>query len=135
MTQVIGIDHVAITVADMDATCAFYRDLFDAQTVAEHPPEGRVLVRQIALGGALLSVHQAGNGLELVAKHPTIGAADICLRWSGNIAEAVALLQRHGVEVTEGPTPRRTNDGLPSQSVYFRDRDGNLLELMAENSN
>ena len=68
MTQVSGIDHIAITVADMDASCGFYRDLFGAQTVVEYAPQGKVLVRQIAVGGALLSIHQSGNGVELVAK-------------------------------------------------------------------
>jgi hypothetical protein len=55
--------------------------------------EGRVLVRQIAMGGALLSVHQSGKGVELVADRPTVGAADLCFRWSGDIESAVALLQ------------------------------------------
>jgi catechol 2,3-dioxygenase-like lactoylglutathione lyase family enzyme len=131
MSGVSGIDHVAITVADVDASCAFYRDLFDAQTVVEYAPSGKVLVRQIALGGAVLSVHQSGNGIALVAKRPTVGAADICFRWDGSIGSAVSLLREHGIEIVEGPTPRRTADRLPSQSVYFRDPDGNLLELMA----
>ena len=96
-----------------------------------YAPQGKPLVRQIALGGALLSVHQAGNGIELVAKQPTIGSADICFRWNGGIASAVALLNERGVEIIEGPVPRRTADGLPSQSVYFRDPDANLIELMA----
>jgi catechol 2,3-dioxygenase-like lactoylglutathione lyase family enzyme len=131
MPQVVGIDHVAITVENMEAACAFYGRLFGALTVFEYAPDDRVLVRQIAVGGAVLSIHQAGNGVELVAKRPTIGSADICLRWDGNIEDAVALLTGHAVEVIEGPTPRRTADGLPSLSVYFRDPDGNLLELMA----
>jgi catechol 2,3-dioxygenase-like lactoylglutathione lyase family enzyme len=88
-------------------------------------------VRQIALGNTVSSIYQAGNGLELVARHPTTGAADICWRWNGSIESALALLTGHGIEVIEGPTPRRTADGLSSVSVYFRDPDGNLLELMA----
>jgi catechol 2,3-dioxygenase-like lactoylglutathione lyase family enzyme len=131
MSGIMGIDHVAITVADLDASCGFYRDLFQARTLVEYAPNGKVLVRQIAVGGAVLSVHQAGNGVDLVANRPTVGAADICFRWVGTIDGAVALLHDHRVEIIEGPTPRRTADDLPSQSVYFRDIDGNLLELMA----
>ena len=38
----------------------------------------------------------------------------------------------HGdVEVIEGPVPRPAADGRPGQSVYFRDPDGNLLELLS----
>jgi catechol 2,3-dioxygenase-like lactoylglutathione lyase family enzyme len=79
----------------------------------------------------VLSIHQAGNGLGLVAKRPTIGGADFCWRWDGKIDSALALLTEHGIDVIDGPSPRRTADGLPSDSVYFRDPDGNLLELMA----
>jgi catechol 2,3-dioxygenase-like lactoylglutathione lyase family enzyme len=115
----------------MDRSCGFYRDLLGAEQVNEHAVGGEVLVRQIAVGGALLSVHQVGNGVELVAERPTVGAADFCMRWGESIESAVSLLREHGVEIVEGPTPRRTADGLPSRSVFFRDPDGNLLELMA----
>jgi catechol 2,3-dioxygenase-like lactoylglutathione lyase family enzyme len=105
--------------------------LLGAHIHLDYAPEGKSLVRQIALGGALLSIHQAGNGLELVANRPTVGGADICLRWSGSIDSAAALLRRHGVAIIDGPSRRQTADGLASHSVYFRDPDGNLLELMA----
>jgi catechol 2,3-dioxygenase-like lactoylglutathione lyase family enzyme len=131
MNRISGIDHIAITVSDLEAACRFYDRLFAAQTHVNYAPQGKPLVRQIALGGALLSVHQAGNGIELVARKPTIGSADICFRWDGSIASAVALLNERGVEIIEGPVPRRTAGGLPSQSVYFRDLDANLIELMA----
>jgi catechol 2,3-dioxygenase-like lactoylglutathione lyase family enzyme len=131
MPHVLGIDHVAITVKDLEATCAFYDKLFGARTHLEYAPNGKPLVRQIALGGALLSVHQAGNGLNLVAERPTIGAGDICLLWSGDIESAAALLRKHGIDLISGPDRRRTADGKPSHSVYFRDPDENLLELMA----
>jgi catechol 2,3-dioxygenase-like lactoylglutathione lyase family enzyme len=131
MSQISGIDHIAITVSDLEATCRFYDRLFCVETRVTHAPAGKPLVRQIAIGGALLSVHQAGNGIELVAKNPTIGSADICFRWSGGIGSAVQMLHEQGVEIVAGPVPRLTADGLPSQSVYFRDLDANLIELMA----
>ncbi len=131
MSHLLGIDHVAITVRDLEATCAFYDRLFGARTHLDHAPNGKSLVRQIALGGALLSVHQAGNGMGLVAKTPTEGSADICFRWSGDIDSAIALLKEHGIPMISGPSRRRTADGLPSLSIYFRDLDDNLLELMA----
>jgi catechol 2,3-dioxygenase-like lactoylglutathione lyase family enzyme len=130
MPHILGIDHVAFAARDLEMTCAFYDRLFSARTHLDYAPEGKSLVRQIALGGALLSIHQAGNGLDLVAKHPTVGGADICLRWSGEIDTAVELLRRHEIPIVDGPSPRRTADGLPAHSVYFRDPDGNLVELM-----
>ncbi len=131
MPSILGIDHVAITVADLEATCKFYLAVFGGRPVAEIVEAGHATVRQILMGGALLSVHQSGNGRTLVARRPTVGAADICFTWGGSIESAADLLRRHHVPIIEGPEPRRSADGLPSQSVYFRDPDGNLIELMA----
>jgi catechol 2,3-dioxygenase-like lactoylglutathione lyase family enzyme len=131
MPHVLGIDHVAFAAADLEATCVFYDRLFGARTHLDYAPDGRSLVRQIALGSALLSIHQEGNGLELVARRPTVGGADLCLRWSGSIDSAADLLRAHGIQIIDGPSRRRTADGLPALSIYFRDPDGNLLELMA----
>ena len=41
------------------------------------------------------------------------------------------MLNRNGIRIIEGPARRRTEDGKPSKSVYFRDLDDNLMELMA----
>jgi catechol 2,3-dioxygenase-like lactoylglutathione lyase family enzyme len=53
------------------------------------------------------------------------------LRWSGSIESAADRLREHGIPIIDGPSRRRTADGLPAPSIYFRDPDGNLLELMA----
>jgi catechol 2,3-dioxygenase-like lactoylglutathione lyase family enzyme len=132
MTLLAGIDHVAITVADLERTCAFYTVLFGAEVMRDYRPEGRPLLRVLRLGGgARLSIHQAGNGVDLVAKKPTAGSADICFRFSGTVGEAAELLRSHDIEIVDGPSPRQTADFLPAHSVYFRDPDGNLMELMA----
>lgn len=131
MASVIGIDHVVLTAADLEATCAFYDRLFGIKTHAEYTKDRKTVVRQIAIGGAVLSIHQQGNGVEPVAKNPTVGGADICFHWGGTIQSAIDLLNRNDIRIVEGPARRRTADGKPSKSIYFRDLDGNLLELMA----
>ncbi len=135
MPHILGIDHIAFAAHDLEATCAFYDRLFGARTHLDYAPDGKCLVRQIGLGGALLSIHQAGNGLDLVARHPTVGGADICLRWSGSIESAADLLRAHTNPIIDGPSRRVTADGRPAVSIYFRDPDGNLLELMAADAN
>jgi catechol 2,3-dioxygenase-like lactoylglutathione lyase family enzyme len=130
MPEVLGIDHVAVVAADLEAFCAYYDRLFGIRTHGDFVRDGRSLVRQVLIGGALISVHQAGNGTEPVALRPTVGSADICFRWSDDVETAIAHLQAHDVQIIAGPAPRRTADGMRAQSVYFRDPDQNLIELI-----
>jgi catechol 2,3-dioxygenase-like lactoylglutathione lyase family enzyme len=131
MPGIQGLDHVSLTVADIDASCDFYRRVLGATQVFDYAPSGRSLVRLLQIGGARLSVHQAGNGIDLVAARPTSGSADFCLRWDADMASAVALLAERRVPIIDGPSPRESADGRASHSVYFRDPDGNLVEIMA----
>ena len=125
------IDHVAVTVADIDRACQFYIELLDGEQVFEYAPEGKPLARQIQAGGAMLSVHQLGNGITpLVADKPTVGAVDICFRWNGPIETAQAHLARLGIEIIDGPRDNRSNGGHRAKSVYFRDLDDNLFEFI-----
>ena len=58
------------------------------------------------------------------------GGADLCFEWDSHVDEAIAHLARHGVEIELGPVERFGARG-PSTSVYFRDPDGSLLELIS----
>ena len=128
---VTGLDHVALTVVDLDRAGEFYERVLGAELVAQYPPEGDALVRSYRLGDAVVNLHRQGNGVDLVARVPTPGSADFCLRWAGTAETAVAHLRARGVEVIEGPVPRVLADGRPGSSVYLRDPDGNLVELMS----
>ena len=52
------------------------------------------------------------------------------LVWDGTPDEAIAHLIAHGVAPELGPVPRNGAGGA-GQSVYFRDPDGTLLELIS----
>ena len=126
-----GFDHVAITVADIEKTCDFYERVLDASVEADYQVNGKTIVRRVVIGGAVLNIHQEGNGVDLVARWPTPGSADLCFRWNGSVQDAVARLQKAGVAIRAGPVPRLSSDGTDGQSVYFFDPDGNLIELLA----
>jgi catechol 2,3-dioxygenase-like lactoylglutathione lyase family enzyme len=128
--SVLGFDHVAITVADIQRTCDFYERVLDGRVETDYQVNGKTIVRRLVIGGAVLNIHQEGNGVDLVARRPTPGSADLCLRWNGTIQEAVARLQKEGVAIREGPVPRQSSDGDDGESVYFIDPDGNLIELL-----
>ena len=127
-----GLDHVAITCEDVEATLAFYKRVLGATTHFEELwRAGTIPVVILQVGESRLSVHDAASPGEPKARIPTPGSEDLCFRFDGPIAEADALLREHQVEIVEGPVPRPAADGAMGQSVYFRDPDGNLLELLS----
>ncbi|WP_242128685.1 VOC family protein [Sphingobium sp. Sx8-8] len=125
-----AIDHIAITVADLDRSTGFYREILSGEQVREYELGGRVMIRQLRLGGAMLNIHQAGHANPIVAGIPTPGAADICFRWERPIADAIDLLGEKGVPIIAGPDERYGSNGVLGLSVYFRDPDENLIELL-----
>ena len=124
------IDHVAVTTNDVARFIDFYRSVLEATVEAEYQHDGAVSVTTLSVGAAMMNVHRAGHGHWLVAEQPTPGAVDICFRWNAPIADAVDVLHRAGVPIIEGPSPRLGASRGPATSVYFRDPDGNLVELL-----
>lgn len=127
-----GFDHYAITVADIEQTIAFYRDVLGADILWEKEwREGKIPVISMQLGANRMNVHAAAAPAAPHARQPTSGSADLCFRWDAPIGDAQALLENHNVAIEDGPAPRPAADGVWGQSVYFRDPDGNLLELLS----
>jgi catechol 2,3-dioxygenase-like lactoylglutathione lyase family enzyme len=84
------------------------------------------------IGGQQLNVH--GPGVDVsgnVARLPVQpGNSDLCFLWTGEINDAIAHLEAHGVSVETGPVERHGARGRGT-SVYFRDPDGSLLEFIS----
>jgi catechol 2,3-dioxygenase-like lactoylglutathione lyase family enzyme len=122
----VQLDHVVIAVSDWTRSNAFYRDVLGAEIV--ELPYGRYAYR---LGAQQLNVHGPGATPEPRAADPVRpGNSDLCFVWDGSADEAAAHLAAHGVEVELGPVPRDGAGGAGT-SVYFRDPDGSLLELIS----
>lgn len=121
----IRLDHVVIAVADWERSNAFYREVLGAEVV---PHLGGFRYR---FGDVQLNVHGPGLRGEPVAREPVRpGNSDLCFTWDGTAAEAIAHLRERGVEPETGPVERHGARGHGT-SVYFRDPDGTLLELIA----
>lgn len=118
-----GIDHLAITVADMAKTMEFYRRVLGAE--ADTFGAGRTALR---LGRNKLNLHDAETHAIPVAARPTPGAIDICFLAETPIADVVLHLQACDVAIEVGPVERSGTHG-PILSVYIRDPDGNLVEI------
>ncbi|MBF0324455.1 VOC family protein [Magnetospirillum moscoviense] len=117
------IDHFVLTVADIEATCDFYARALGFQVVTFG--QGR---KALAFGRHKINLHQNGREFEPKAHCPTPGAADFCLITERPLDEVAARLHREGIAIEEGPVARTGATG-PITSLYFRDPDGNLVEV------
>ncbi len=117
------LDHMVLTVADIEATCAFHGRVLGMEKVVF--AGGRTA---LAFGRQKINLHPAGNEYVPHAAHPAPGSGDLCLITETPIAHVIAHLEACGVAVEEGPVPKTGATG-PITSVYFRDPDGNLIEV------
>ena len=117
------IDHLVLTVDDVERTVAFYVDVLGMTEVTFGA--GR---KALTFGSSKINLHQRGREFEPKAANPTPGSADLCLIADDPLEVVVAALAARGVDVEEGPV-QRTGARGPITSVYIRDPDRNLIEL------
>ena len=123
MLTIDRLDHFVLTVADIDATIAFYRRVLGMRDVTFCA--GR---RALAFGSQKINLHRAGRELSPHAKAPMPGSADVCFITPMPLDDALAYVKSCGVTIEEGPVDRTGANG-PIRSFYFRDPDGNLIEI------
>jgi catechol 2,3-dioxygenase-like lactoylglutathione lyase family enzyme len=123
MLKIDRIDHVVLTVFDIERTLDFYQRVLGMEPVTF--AGGR---RGLAFGRQKLNLHQAGHEFEPKALRPAPGTMDFCLVTETPLAEVMETLKSHGVVIIAGPVDKTGAMG-PIKSVYFRDPDGNLVEV------
>lgn len=117
------LDHFVLTVASIEVTCDFYARVLGFEVV--NFGHGRTA---LAFGAQKINLHEVGKEFDPKAQNPTAGSGDFCLIIDEPLDQLVAHLRRENVVIEEGPAPRTGALG-PMMSVYFRDPDGNLVEV------
>ncbi len=117
------LDHLVITARAVEATCRFYETVLGMRR--ETFGEGSIALH---FGRQKLNVHPHPSPVEILAKDPRPGAADLCFIAEMPLAEVIAHLKACGIEIELGPVKRTGAEGSMT-SLYMRDPDGNLIEL------
>lgn len=118
-----GLDHLVLTVRDIETSLAFYQDALGMRQVAFAC--GR---KALAFGTQKINLHPAGAEFEPKAACPTPGSADLCFLTDRPLDSVVNDLKSKGIPIIEGPVARTGATG-PLRSIYLRDPDGNLIEI------
>lgn len=130
--SIAAIDHWVLVVKDLEATFAFYRKLGLEAGWQERPGgRGKRPIIRISDTQKLNLYVVDRYEIESPTHAPgyAMGSADFCLRWEGTVQEAQDFLKQAGVAVVDGPVARSGALG-PGTSLYVRDPDNNLIELM-----
>ena len=114
------IDHIVLTVADIERSVAFYARVLGMQAVSFG--NGR---RALQFGQQKINLQTLGMEQR---NHAAVGAGDVCLITDWPTARVLARLAAEGVPVLEGPVMKSGAQG-PIESVYFNDPDGHLIEV------
>jgi catechol 2,3-dioxygenase-like lactoylglutathione lyase family enzyme len=116
------LDHLVLTVANIDATIDFYTEVLGMDLVKV---DGR---KALAFGIQRLNLHQRGHEFEPKAAHPTPGSADLCFLTTTSLDTVMEYLKEQKVHIEAGPIER---DGAIGKlrSIYLRDPDRNLIEI------
>ncbi|NIK66939.1 VOC family protein [Paenibacillus sp. BK720] len=123
MVKIEALDHLVLTVANMEKTVAFYKKVLNMEVIVFGDNRKALL-----FGQQKFNLHEAGKEFEPKAKNPSPGSADFCLLTKTPIDEVIRHLAACEVPIEEGPVARTGAVGTII-SVYFRDPDHNLVEV------
>mgnify|MGYP001800999025 FL=1 len=121
------LDHLVLTVADIDATIAFYREVLGMVHAPFTVADGSTR-HALNFGPHKINLHTAGAEFEPKARSPAPGSADLCLLTDAPLSVWQAHFKSTNTHIEEGPVPRSGAQG-PITSLYIRDPDGNLIEI------
>lgn len=121
------LDHLVLTVADVEKSVAFYQQVLGMRVETFYPADGTKR-RALRFGAQKINLHQAGEEFEPKAYAPKPGSADLCFLSDNPLSEWQAHFAKCDVAIHEGPVDRSGAQG-PIQSIYIRDLDQNLIEI------
>ena len=117
------LDHLILTVTDLTTSLRFYAEVLQMPVITFGNSR-----KAVQIGHQKINFHVAEAPIVPHAKYPPPGAADICLLTDIPLSALIADLETAGIAVALGPV-RRSGVQSPLWSIYFRDPDGNLIEV------
>lgn len=124
------IDHVVINCRDVDAMAEWYERVLGFEREEFFGPIQRIALK---FGRQKINLRPTGAKNWETGEVDSPGALDLCFITEGTIDAAIMRLRAAAVDIVHGPVAQRGALGEMT-SVYFRDPEGNLLEIASYGS-
>ena len=126
--MILSIDHIVLTVKDIDKTILFYRDLLGMTLHSFYPEKATEKRYSLNFGNQKINLHQYDSPYSPHADKPLPGTADICFLSLMSLDKWKSIFIKNNIVVEEGPVQRTGATGN-ILSLYVRDPDMNLIEI------
>jgi catechol 2,3-dioxygenase-like lactoylglutathione lyase family enzyme len=120
--KVIGLDHIVLCVSDVSRTVAFYEQVLGMEARQERPGKW-----SLHFGSNKISLQDARTSPD-IARETVPGSGNFCVLTDEPVEKFADSLRPGGIDIVAGPGDRDGATGT-IRSVYFRDPDGNLVEV------
>jgi len=123
------IDHVVITVKDLNTTIDFYTNILGMKLEKFSSSLKNNQIRYaVSFGSQKINIHEEKKPLKPNALNPSSGSMDICFISQNKINDWMHHLEKKGINIEIGPE-QKTGALGPILSIYIRDPDFNLIEI------
>jgi catechol 2,3-dioxygenase-like lactoylglutathione lyase family enzyme len=117
------IDHLVLTVQDIETTCDFYHDVLGMEIETFS-----IRKKALKFGNRMIILREKRRGSDEPEAHVSpSGAIDICFTVTESIEQVKAELENKNIKI-QGIVERSGAAGK-IYSVYFRDPDQNMIEV------
>lgn len=123
------LDHLVLSVTDIQATIDFYSTMLGCSLIRFTAANGEErFALKIGNSSQKINLHSAEHPFQPAAKAPQPGSADLCFITSTPLETVIQRFLAADIQIIDGPVQRTGTLG-PILSIYLRDPDGNLIEV------
>ena len=122
------IDHVVITVNDLNKSIEFYTKVLGMHLHEFLSATDNIKRKSLKFGNQKINLHEVSKPFKPHAKSPKPGSMDMCLLSQKKIEDWIIKFNNLHIKIEEGPVQKTGANG-PIKSIYVRDPDQNLIEI------
>jgi catechol 2,3-dioxygenase-like lactoylglutathione lyase family enzyme len=132
--MIISIDHIVITVSNLENSIHFYCDLLGMEINEFYSSSDNTIRKSLMFGSQKINLHEASNPYKPNAEVALPGTLDICFLTERPLSEWIKIFNKNSLKIELGPVTKTGAKG-PIESIYVRDPDKNLIEISNQLTN